>query len=74
MIKKETDPKYIVWSDGESIVGSDLADLKVNLDDCYGHDIEEDDPWDMPLYKLVGKVKLERPKAPLLKITLPKGA
>lgn len=73
-MKKETDPKYIVWNDGECIEGMDLADLKFNLDECYGHDVEEDDPWMMPLYKLVGKIKLEKPKAPLLKFTLPKGA
>lgn len=73
-MKKEADPKYVVWSDGECIVGIDLADLKFNLDDYYGNDVDEDDPWEMPLYKLVGKIKLERPKAPLLKITLPKGA
>lgn len=72
-MKKEIDPKYIVWSDGESIVGMDLADLKANLEDCYGEDVQDDDPWDMPLYKLVGKVKLEKPVV-TLKITLPKGA
>jgi len=72
-MKKETDPKYIVWSDGETIVGADLADLKVNLEDCYGEDVQDDDPWDMPLYKLVGKIKIEKPTV-TLKITLPKGA
>ena len=72
-MKKETDPKYIVWSDGETIVGADLADLKVNLEDCYGEDVQDDDPWDLPLYKLVGKIKIEKPTV-TLKITLPKGA
>jgi len=72
-MKKELDPKYIVWSDGETIVGADLADLKVNLEDCYGEDVQDDDPWDMPLYKLVGKIKIEKPTV-TLKITLPKGA
>jgi hypothetical protein len=72
-MKKETDPKYIVWIDGETIVGTDLADLKVNLQDCCGDDVQNDDSWDLPLYKLIGTIRLEKPPT-TLKITLPKGA
>jgi len=72
-MKKETDPKYIAWNDGETIVGADLADLKSTLEDAYGVEVEDEDPWEMSLYKLIGKIKLEKPPV-ALKITLPKGA
>ena len=72
-MKKVAEPKYVVWNDGESIVGDSLADLKQNLTDAFEDTVEDDDPWEMPVYKYVGMLKLEAPKAPPLVITLPKG-